>query len=125
MATLKDKFKVGGAIAGVCLAVGTAIILPAWSYFPADTVTTKINDVEIKRYGKNDKYLVFTDDGVFENTSAWYRGKWSSSDMQNELVKLKGKQVELQKYGWRVRPLSWYENIVKVTPAPLHARSEQ
>ena len=113
MSTLVEKL--------IVLTVGTGIIaalgLPTYSYVISDTVRTKINGTEVKRYGDNnhDKYLIFTDAGTFENTDAWYRGKFTSSDLQGELVKLKEKEADITKYGWRFGPFSWYENIVDVS----------
>jgi hypothetical protein len=100
-----------------CLAAGFAgalILLGGYSYFTPDTVTTRINEATVKRYDKKDVYLAFTEAGVFKNTDAWYRLKFNSSDIQNEIMKLKGKEAEITKYGWRFRPLSMYENIVGV-----------
>lgn len=85
-----------------------------YSYFVADTVETVINDTEVKRYNGNDMYLVFTDYGVLQNTDARYRVKFNSSDIQNTCIRLKGNKAAIKKYGWRIRPLSWYENIVAV-----------
>lgn len=109
---LVQKIKDYTLIGGVSLLLFGGIGGCSHSYFFSDSIETKINDLQIKRYGKKDKYLVFTDAGVFENTSAWYRGKWSSSDFQNKLVALKGKNVKLKKYGRRVQLLHWYENLI-------------
>ncbi|RJQ20006.1 MAG: DUF1523 family protein [Nitrospiraceae bacterium] len=97
--------------AGIVLVIAAAGF---YSYFIADTVETVINDTEVKRYNGNDTYLVFTDYGVLQNTDARYRFKFNSSDIQNTCIRLKGKKAEIKKYGWRIRPLSWYENIVAV-----------
>jgi len=91
-----------------------------YSYFVADKAQTVINETEVKRYNGNDIYLVFTDYGVFENVDARYRLKFNSSDIQNTCIRLKGKTAEIKKYGWRIRPLSWYENIVAVEEVTPH-----
>lgn len=98
------------------IGLGVAAILaaPGYSYFVSDIVRTRINETQVKRYNGQDKYLIFTDDGVFENTDAWYRFKFNSSNLQGELMKLKGKEAEITKYGWRFGLFSWYENIVGV-----------
>ena len=111
---LADKIKRIVAVGAVAGAVIGAVGVPAYSYFVSDSVETKIIDTEIKRYDGRDKYLVFTDDGVFENTDAWYRGKFASSDIQRDCMKLKGKKAVIKKYGWRVPLTSSYENIVGV-----------
>lgn len=102
---------------------GTVLVIAAagcYSYFVADKVQTVINDTEVKRYNGNDIYLVFTDYGVFQNTDARYRFKFNSSDIQNTCIRLKGKTAEIKKYGWRIKLLSWYENIVAVEEVASH-----
>lgn len=96
------------------LSAAAIISMPIHSYFASNTITTVVNDTEVKRYGESDKYLVFTDDGVFQNTDAWYRLKFSSSDLQGKIKKLKGKSVDITAYGWRIPLTSTYPNIVDV-----------
>ena len=98
------------------IGIGIVAILasPVYSYYFTDNVRTVINETQVKWSNGEDKYLVFTDSGVFENTDVWYRFKFRSSDLQNKIMKLKGKEVTIEKYGWRFGPLSWYENIVDV-----------
>lgn len=111
MSELVTKIRNWAIGVGIAAAVATA----GYSYFIPDTIRTKINDTQVKRYYySDDKYLIFTDDGVFENTDAWYRLKFRTSDMQGRLMKLKGREVEITKYGWRNGLFSWYENIVDV-----------
>ena len=108
MTNLKEKI-VTSLVAG---SIGIGALTTMYSYFVPDTVQATIVDTQVKRYYNADKYLIFTDNGVFENTDAWYRFKFSSSDMQTEAMQLKGKQVEIEKYGWRNGLFSWYENVV-------------
>ena len=88
------------------LALGTC----GYSRFSTDTVTTTINGAESHK----GEYLIYTDAGTFENTDAWYRGKFNSSDMHNEALKLRGKKVTIPKYGWRIPLFSVYENVVGI-----------
>ena len=118
MSDLGDKVKKLFRTTALVAAIGLPTLGTAYSYFVPETVTTKINDVTVKRFGDEDRYLVFTDDGPYKNTAAWYRGKLGSSNMQNDLTKLKGKIVELEHYGWRFQIFHWYENIVEVTEVP-------
>ncbi|MBI5056392.1 MAG: DUF1523 family protein [Nitrospirae bacterium] len=111
---IKRSFLISTGIVLVIAAIG------CYSYFVADKVETVINDTEVKRYDGNDIYLVFTDYGVLQNTDARYRVKFNSSDIQNTCIRLKGKKAEIKKYGWRIRPLSWYENIVAVEEITPH-----
>ncbi len=94
--------------------IGASIFASGNSYFSSDSIVTKINDVQVKRYNNKDTYLVFTDEGVFKNTDAWYRLKFRSSDVQGVIMKNKGEYVKITKYGWRFPLLSWYENILEV-----------
>ena len=99
---------------GILAAAGFA----AASYFIPDTVRTVIIGTEV--YGDRD--LVLTEAGTFQNTAAWYRLKVRTSKLQRKIGALKGKKVDIKKYGWRVGPyragnlaeLAWYENIVGV-----------
>ncbi len=107
---LLTRIKMGGA----AILIGAASITGAYSYFVPDFITTQIVGTDIKRYDSGDKYLVNTKNGTFENTDAWYRLKFDSSDVQGEIKGLVGKNVEIEKYGWRIPILSMYENIVEV-----------
>ena len=88
----------------------------AYSYFWADTVRTRVIDTLVKRSGGDDRYLVMTEAGVFENTDCWYRLKFNSSDLQSTLTKTKqtGAEVDLKYYGWRLPLTSSYKNITRV-----------
>lgn len=101
-------------LAGALLAGLAGGATACYSYFVPDAVETTIKRCEVK----SGKYLVFTNDGVFQNTDAWYRLKWNSSDVQNGLIDLEGKKARITKYGWRVTPFSKYENIVGVEEIP-------
>lgn len=108
----KVKSYAGIVVLGAA-ALGT-FLWTAKSYYCPDSVVTTINDTQTKRYRKNDKYLIFTDAGVLENTDAWYRLKFRSSDIQGEAMKLKGKKVRIAKYGWRNGVLSLYPNVLHI-----------
>ncbi len=95
-------------------AIGLASLATAYSYFIPDKVTTIINGTEVKRFGDKDKYLIFTDEEVYENTDSLVYFKFKSANLQNKAMKLNGKKVEITKSGWRFGPFSWYENILDV-----------
>lgn len=60
------------------------------------------------------KYLVYTDQGVYENTdSLWYL-KFDSSDVYGSLEE--GKTYNAKVYGFRLPFFSMYKNIIEVTP---------
>lgn len=85
------------------------------------TIITTVTNVETKRGSgedASDKYIVFTPAGVFENTDSLIKWKWDSSDLQNKLAEAKADRtsVKLTYYWVRNSFLSWYQNIVEVTP---------
>lgn len=74
------------------------------------TVTEKERIVTGSGENLSSKYLVFTEDRVFQNTDSVFHLKFNSSDLQGKL-KLGG-SYRVKAYGWRVPFLSAYENIV-------------
>lgn len=80
----------------------------------------RVKKTEIKRYGSGedaeDKYLVFTDKGVFENTDQIVVGKCDSSDVHNQIEK--GKCYKAKVYGFRWGCTSSYKNIISVQEIP-------
>lgn len=109
------RIKEGAGCLLVAGVVGAVTLLPAYSYFVSDTITTTINGTDVKRYSSKDKYLIFTDAGTFENTDAWYRFKFRSSDIQGQAKKLTGRKVNISRYGWRNPLSSSYPNVVGIT----------
>ena len=92
---------------------------PIWYvYGTTDTVVATLNGTEVKASGSGQSfkqvYLVFTDQGVFENTDSLMMWKWNSSDFHNQLMGKNGRKLRLSYYGWRVPLLSWYPNIYQV-----------
>ncbi len=95
--------------------------LTSCGWLSNETVTTTVTNIETKRgSGENasDKYIVFTPAGVFENTDSFIKWKFNSSDLQNKLAEAKANKtsVKLTYYWVRNNFLSWYQNIVVVTP---------
>lgn len=78
------------------------------------TVTDKERIVNNTSEGTRSKYLVFTDKGTFENTDSLFYWKWNSSDLYGRIRK--GETYKAHVYGFRVGFLSWYKNIVSVSP---------
>lgn len=96
----------------IFVAVFVLFFIPTcfYTYATGDTVVIKVNRVENIAKGGDSKYLVFTENEVFENTDTLLRFKFDSSDIYNEIEV--GKKYKARVYGWRVRFLSWYRNIV-------------
>jgi hypothetical protein len=92
--------------------VGAITIIPIWaghSYFGLETVRTKITDAQMTKV--DGRYMVATEAEPFENHDAKYRFKWNSGKIQNEAIRLKGHDVEMEVYGWRLPLFSMYRNI--------------
>lgn len=94
---------------GACLlGMGTCTY---YTSIKEDQATFTINKMAIKRDGDCDRYLIFTDKGVFENTDSLFKVKFGSSDMHNELQP--GKTYKATIVGPRIRFLSMYPNVIK------------
>jgi hypothetical protein len=96
----------------VLIGIAACILLVLYSCFLADTVQTRITDVQMTKV--DGRYKIATEYRPFVNYDAWYRFKLDSGTLQNEAVRLKGKTVKIKKYGWRIPPFSKYENVVKI-----------
>lgn len=76
-------------------------------------VTVTIEDKERVCDGENScKYLVFTDQGTFENTDSLLTGKFDSSDVYGRLKE--GRTYTLKVAGYRQGFLSMYPNILEI-----------
>lgn len=58
------------------------------------------------------KYLIFTEEEVFQNQDDVLLGKWNSSDIQGKLRI--GNSYKVKVIGWRVPFFSTYRNIIKI-----------
>jgi hypothetical protein len=96
----------------ILAAVAFCITTPMYSYFVTDTIVTRITDAQMTMV--DGKFMIATTDRPFVNDDALYRFKFNSGNIQNEAVLLKGKQVKIWKYGWRIPLFSLYENVVKI-----------
>lgn len=85
-----------------------------YTYGTTDEVVFTVNKMENVAGNQHSKYryLIFTNNEVFENQDSWLRFKFNSSDMYNEMKV--GTTYKAKVYGWRVRFLSWYRNVVSV-----------
>lgn len=68
-----------------------------------------VTDKGIKRYKDTDKYLIFTDKGVFEVTDSLIIMRFNSSDFYGSIEI--GKTYNFNVRGYRVPILSMYQNI--------------
>ncbi len=96
----------------VLAAIAVCILTVLYSYFVADTITTRITDAQMMKV--DGKFMIATEDRPFVNFDAKWRFKFNSGTVQNDAIKLRGKLVKIKKYGWRIPILSQYENVVKI-----------
>lgn len=99
------KIKIG--LIALALLVITYFTVPYWTY---ETKVVNIVNTAVKQNGETGKYLIFTEQGVYENTDTWYYFKFNSSDVQ--AVMMRPGKVRIKFYGFRVPFFSKYQNIV-------------
>ena len=77
-----------------------------------DSVEFTLNERVVKRASgqDGDKYLLYTDRGVFQNTDSVWAWKFRSSDLQAELRD--GGRYRCETQGWRIPFLSEYRNVL-------------
>lgn len=89
---------------------------PVLYYTSTDEVTITVTEKERVVKGSGDgvesKYMIFTEDEVFENTDDLFFLKFKSSDLNKDLKVDSTYNVKV--VGWRIGFLSSYRNIVKV-----------
>jgi len=98
-------FKVKAVLVGIAVII--ALIL--YSYFIPDTIRTRITDAQLTTV--DGYFMIATDNRPLVNHDAKYRFKFDSGNIQNEAIRLKGKEVMIRKYGWRIPLFSMYENV--------------
>ena len=96
----------------ILIGIAACILLLLYSYFVADWVQTRITDAQMTKVYQ--RYMIATEYRPFVNHDCWYRFKFNSGTVQNEAIRLKGKMVNIKKYGWRIPLFSEYENVVKI-----------
>lgn len=90
-----------------------ALVFPFYYAYGTDTYTTfTVNRMERVVTQDSSKYLVFTDSEVFENTDSLLYWKFNSSDVYGQLEI--GKTYKARVYGWRIKFLSNYRNIIEI-----------
>ena len=69
-----------------------------------------IKKMERVMFSNNSRYLIYAEDGVYENVDSILRMKFNSADVYGQLQN--GKTYMCDTYGWRVPFFSMYPNIV-------------
>lgn len=92
------------------------LIYPLFYFSSVEIIEITINDKERITTGSGEnissRFIVYTEDEVFENSDALWFWKFNSTDFQNKLKV--GETYEVKVVGWRVPFLSWYRNIVEI-----------
>ena len=96
----------------ILIGIGVVILLTLYSYFIADTIRTRITDAQMTKV--DGRFMIATEYRPFVNYDARYRFKFNSGTVQNEAIRLKGREVVIKKYGWRISLFSMYENVVSI-----------
>jgi hypothetical protein len=100
----------------VALIVALASSYSIAYYVSAETVEVTIKDKERITTGSGEnissKFIVYTQDEVFENTDSTLFLKFDSSDLQNELTPSNTYKVKVA--GWRIPVVPSYRNILSV-----------
>ena len=109
------KWSTTKKVKAIAIAVCIVITMVLYSYFIPDTIRTKITDAQMTTV--DGQFMIATDYRPFVNYDAKYRLKVNSGTVQNEAIRLKGREVIIKKYGWRLPLFSMYENIVSIKEA--------
>jgi|AntRauTorckE6833_2_1112554.scaffolds.fasta_scaffold00366_6 hypothetical protein len=97
-------------VASVALLIAILLLAPVYIY--RGSAQEEVINVEMKERVNSDKYLVFTEDEVFENTDSIPFLKFASSDLYNDL-KVDG-EYKVKVAGWRIPVFSMYRNIISI-----------
>lgn len=97
-----------GCLFILCLIFSSAIIAYSTDKEVTVTITNKENIVS----NNDSKYLIFTNNGVYQNSDTMWYWKWDSSDFYNQIEI--GKEYTFRVYGFRIPFLSMYKNIIEI-----------
>jgi len=106
------KSLTGFKVKAVLLGIVIILVLILYSYFIPDTIRTRITDAQLTKV--DGYFMIATEIRPLVNHDAKYRFKFNSGNVQNEAIRLKGKEVMIRKYGWRIPLFSIYENVVSI-----------
>ena len=80
----------------------------------AETIEITVTEKERITTGSGEnissKFIIYTENEVFENTDSWLYSKFNSTDYQNKFKV--GETYKVKVAGWRVPFLSMYRNVV-------------
>jgi hypothetical protein len=99
---------IGGAI---ILVIGLLAFGLVYSKTNHHDVTITVKSKERVAEDGDGKYLVYTEDKVYEITDSLLNGNFSSSDRYNDIEE--GHTYTCDAVGFRVPLFSWYENLLE------------
>ena len=105
----------GFKVKAILLGIAAIAVLVLYSYFIPDTIRTRVTDAQLTKV--DGYFMIATEYRPLVNHDAKYRLKFDSGNVQNEAIRLKGKEVMIRKYGWRIPLFSMYENVVSIKQA--------
>lgn len=98
------------------IVLSSLIVSPLIAYNTDENIQFTIKNKERVTTGSGQniqsKYLIYTDNGVYENTDTVWYWKWNSADVYNDIEI--GKQCNARVYGFRIPFLSWFKNIISI-----------
>lgn len=101
----------GTVIAGTCLVFLGLIFV---GFYKATAThrqeTFTIDKSERIAESKGGRYLLYTDNGVYENTDSFWNGKFNSSDLYAQIQA--NHKYNCDVIGWRVPFFSWYPDVL-------------
>lgn len=93
-------------------AVLLSAVAVVYSYFGSETIRTRITDAQMAKV--DGRFMIATDYRPFVNEDAWYRFKFDSGSVQNDAIRLRGREVMISVYGWRMPLFSRYQNVLSI-----------
>jgi hypothetical protein len=109
------KISTGFKAKAVLVGIAVILVLILYSYFITDSIRTRVTDAQFTKVAGY--FMIATESRPFVNHDAKYRFKFDSGTIQNDAIRLKGREVMIRKYGWRIPLFSMYENVVSIKEA--------
>jgi len=99
-------------IVAIILIIFGSIVYSVSYHNSVDEVSVTVVDKERINTTKSGKFLIYGQDEVFENTDSYVFLKFTSADLQRDLIV--GETYTVKVAGWRIPFLSMFRNIITV-----------
>lgn len=110
MKNRKGSIEIAIAIIGIIFILGIILIDPYFTYGNEQNIEITVKDKYIKRYNKEDIYLVVDNNGnTYKITDLLFLGKFNSTDLYNKLNI--GSTYKIKTSGFRMQFFNEYPNI--------------